>query len=292
MPLIPEPDRMEHIQRWLSIGRHLFDRRNFYGFWPPEMGFCMEMIPTLKRAGFHYVLVDSEHVEPMDAMRWEEIRYRPHIARHDGEEIIVVVRDRDLSNAQESGMDTGWFVHEIYERTKWCDFPALVTTCSDGDNGGWFRNTNMDANYWGAFYQPLMNAVRRNEAGCSPAFIHEYLHMYGAEGEVRVNRGAWNTGRHDGAGFVQWTGSQTQKDALARVNDVSMHFHRSCAKAEKKQVGAEVRKMLEEAAWHLLRAETSCNFYWGEDWVGRADADLDEAEKWIRNAEKGVGRKS
>jgi hypothetical protein len=27
--------------------------------------------------------------------------------------------------------------------------------------------------------------------------------------------------------------------------------------------------------WHLLRAETSCNFYWGEDWVDRAHSDLD-----------------
>ncbi|NCC51224.1 MAG: glycoside hydrolase family 57, partial [Spartobacteria bacterium] len=194
MPLTPEADRIEHVERWLKIGRHLFDRQRFYGFWPPEMGFCMEMIPMLKKAGFRYVLVDSEHVEPLEAMRWEEVRYRPHIAKYDGEEIIVVVRDRDLSNAQESGMDIGWFMYEVEERTRWCDFPALVTTCSDGDNGGWFRNTNMAANYWGAFYKPLMDKVRKNEAGFSPAFIHEYLNMYGAEGEVKVHTGAWNTG--------------------------------------------------------------------------------------------------
>jgi hypothetical protein len=32
---------------------------------------------------------------------------------------------------------------------------------------------------------------------------------------------------------------------------------------------------MEEAHWHLLRAETSCNFYWGESWIDRCHRDLD-----------------
>ena len=39
---------------------------------------------------------------------------------------------------------------------------------------------------------------------------------------------------------------------------------------------------LEEAHWRLLRAETSCNFYWGEDWVARCHADLDDVEAHLR----------
>ena len=31
---------------------------------------------------------------------------------------------------------------------------------------------------------------------------------------------------------------------------------------------------LDEALWHLLKAETSCNLYWGEEWVPRAHEDL------------------
>ncbi len=72
----------------------------------------------LKRHGFNYVMVDSIYIRPKREMRWEELRYRPYIARYDGEEIIVVPRDRDLSTAQQSGLDPGWFQHEIYERTK------------------------------------------------------------------------------------------------------------------------------------------------------------------------------
>ena len=113
LPLIPEADREEHLLRWQGLAQHLFWRTNFQGFWPPEMGFSMELIPLLKRFGYRYVLVDSHHVEPVGAMRWEEIRYRPHLARHGGEEIIVVVRDRELSNAQQTGMDAGWFMQEV-----------------------------------------------------------------------------------------------------------------------------------------------------------------------------------
>ena len=34
----------------------------------------------------------------------------------------------------------------------------------------------------------------------------------------------------------------------------------------------------------MLRAETSCNFYWGEAWVGRCNADLDEAASFLDQA--------
>src|ERR1041385_3350070 len=140
LPLIPPADWQEQLARWHGLARHLFWRSNFSGFWPPEMGFSMELIPLLKRLGYQYVLVDSPHVVPLTPMRWEEVRYRPHIARYGGEEIVVIVRDRELSDAQLSGMDTGWFMQEVHARTKHCDFAPLVTTATDGDNGGWFRN--------------------------------------------------------------------------------------------------------------------------------------------------------
>ncbi|NJP04227.1 MAG: glycoside hydrolase family 57 [Chloroflexaceae bacterium] len=274
LPLIPENDWEDQLGRWQGIGRHLFHRNDFAGFWPPEMGFCMEMIPMLKKMGYRYVLVDSKHVEPIDPMNWQEIRYRPHIAEYDGEEIIVVVRDRDLSDAQESGMNYGWFEHELHERTKWCDFPPLVTTCTDGDNGGWFRNATPKGNFWHVFYEEFMEQVRRGETAGRPIFISNYLDRFGAHGRVKVNTGAWNTGWHHGVGFVQWTGSQMQKDALERVRITSDALHELYA-----EMGDSYN--MEQARWHVLRAETSCNFYWGEAWVDRCHADLDQAWEFL-----------
>jgi len=278
LPLIPSADWDAQLERWLSIARHLFWRSHFPGFWPPEMGFCMELIPTLRRLGYQYVLVDSRYVEPVAPMRWEEVRYRPHVARYGGEEIIVVVRDRELSDAEESGMDCGWFMQEVHERTKFCDFPPLVTTSSDGDNGGWFRNSSAKGNFWGVFYRPLLDTVRRGETEVRPIFIEEYLRQHGAHGEVRVQTGAWNTGWHSGAGFTQWTGSQAQKDALERVAETSRAFH---ATEQAALAGGAnnptVLRRLTDAHWRLLRAQTSCNLFWGEAWVPRCHADLDES---------------
>ena len=285
LPLIPAADREEQLARWLGIGRHLFSRAHFSGFWPPEMAFCMELIPLLKRLGYRYVLVDSNHVEPIIPMRWEEIRYRPHLARYGDDEIVVIVRDRELSYAQEAGMDAGWFMWEVHERAKGCDFPPLVTTCTDGDNGGWFRNVNEKGNFWGVFYQPLLERVRRNETEVRPVFIDDYLNAHGTHGYVNIRDGAWNTGWHHGAGFLQWTGSQAQKDALQRVLQTSSTIHELRRRASSNQNNPQLPHEIEQALWHLLRAETSCHFFWGEAWVPRCHQDLDEAWSFVHRAE-------
>jgi hypothetical protein len=236
------------------------------------------MIPLQKRAGYRYVIVDSEYVDPLARMRWEEVRYQPHLARHGGEEMVVVVRDRDLSDAQLAGMDHGWFMSEVHERTKFCSFPPLVTTCSDGDNGGWFRNVSDKGNFWGIFYQPLLDWVRRGATEVRPIFIDDYLNQHGAHGEVHVRAGAWNTGWHHGGGFSQWTGSAAQRDALKRVAQTSQACHEELARAGGAGPESDARRQrLAEAHWRLLRAETSCNFFWGEAWLPRCHADLDAA---------------
>jgi len=276
LPLIPASDRPLHLERWLGICRHLFWRPRFQGFWPPEMGFSMELIPLLRAHGYRYVMVDSEHVEPVTSMSWQELRYRPHIARYGDEEIVVVVRDRELSNAQEAGMELDWFLKEVKERTKWCDFAPLVTTCTDGENGGWFRNPTEGANFWSAFYLPLLECFRSGHGKVAPTFISDYLNVHGAYGEVKVRTGAWNTGWHHGRAFTQWTGSKAQKDALnaVQLQNSAIAQVRTQLQELKPEGDDTVARNLEDATWHLLRAETSCNFYWGEAWVHRADADL------------------
>jgi alpha-amylase/alpha-mannosidase (GH57 family) len=285
LPLIPEADRTEQLRRWQGIGRHVFWRERFAGLWPPEMGFSMELIPLLKAMGYQYVLVDSEHVESVTPMEWTEVRYRPHIARYQDEEIVIVVRDRDLSNAQESGMEPDWFFNEVRERTRWCDFPPLVTTATDGENGGWFRNTTEGANFWSAFYRPLMEHVRRDDKVIEPIFITEYLDRFGAHGEVKVRTGAWNTGWHHGRDFTQWTGSLAQRQVLERIKDLSKRVHDTRWRAGELGVqDVAIKPLLEEALWRLLRAETSCNIYWGEAWVDKAEQDIAASEKALTRA--------
>ena len=285
LPLIPEEDWEPQLRRWQGTANHIFWRTDFHGFWPPEMGFCMELIPLLKRLGYRYALVDCENLEPLTPMSWTELRYRPHIARYQGEEIVVIPRDRTLSDSQESGMDCGWFMHEVHERVKNCEFPPLVTTCSDGENGGWFRNISEKGNFWGVFYLPLLEKARRGETEIRPIFIHDYLDKFGTYGEVKVRAAAWNTGWHNGIGFTQWTGSPLQKDALRRLKAVSEDVRKvRYEQAQQLFPNPAIERLLEESYWRVLRAETSCHFYWGEEWVHRATADLDDALRYLGRA--------
>ena len=117
--------------------------------------------------------------------------------------------------------------------------------------------------------------------GIRPAFISDYLDRYGADGWVTVNPGAWSTGEHHGAGFVRWTGSAAPRDALARVAQLSEAVH---ATADAVNGDATAAELGEQARWRVLRAQTSCNFFWGEGWVQRCDHDLDAATAHLDQA--------
>jgi 4-alpha-glucanotransferase len=277
LPLVPERDWPQQIERWRRIGGHLLGRDDVPGFWPPELAFTPRLIPHLRRAGYRWVIVDSEHVEAVTPMRWDELRYRPHIARHGDDEIIVVVRDRELSDAQESGMEVDWFLAEIAARTRHADsYVPLVVTATDGDNGGWFRNTTPGASFWSAFHDELMERVRAGASGgLRPAFVHGHLAGHAPYGEVTVREGAWNTGWHHGRDFTQWTGSERQRQALARVDALSARLDGALA------ADGHGDPMWDEAIHRLLQAQTSCNFYWGEAWVDRCHHDLDHVERLL-----------
>ena len=284
LPLIRPPDREEHLHRWRTMAGYLFAREHFPGFWPPELGFSMDLAPALCRHRCRYVIVDSEHVAALTPMRWEELRYRPHLAQFGGEQIVVVVRDRELSNAQESEMDPDWFISEVKARTQYCDFPPLVTTATNGENGGWFRNTTPGSNFWSGFHSGLMEKVRAGRAGgIRPTFISDYLERHGPHGWVTVDPGAWNAG----SGFVQWTGSPAQQQALTRVGELSEAVH--AARRNAIAIGAgnpDLYRRLEDALAMVLQAETSCNFFWGEAWVQRCHDDLDHATRHLEQAER------
>ncbi|MFZ1538167.1 MAG: glycoside hydrolase family 57, partial [Chromatiaceae bacterium] len=122
----------------------------------------------------------------------------------------------------------------------------------------------------------LLDRARAGRSPVAPTFISNYLNAYGPMGEVSVETGAWNTGWQDGRDFIQWTGSSSQKTALKALNLQNQALN--LARARIQDLGLEqdeaLARDLEEATWRLLRAETSCNFYWGEAWVDRSEADL------------------
>jgi len=241
----------------------------------------MEMIPALVKFGYRYVVCDVDHMESLEPMRWEKLRYRPHIARHGDAEIIVVPRDRELSNAQLSGFDPGWFAYEVGERTKHCtDFPALVTTFTDGENGGWFRNMTESAGFWGWFYKPMLDWQRSGTLALSQISINEYLDKFGAEARSRSTRAPGTRGTTT-AGASCSGPARAPEDRHRGAEEGEPALPRASLGPREKGGGPEGHHVLDRAYWHILRAETSCNFFWGTRWIHRSFEDLEEAERLI-----------
>ena len=82
---------------------------------------------------------------------------------------------------------------------------------------------------------------------------------------------------------MQWVGSGAQREALQRVAETSRMCHEARTEALRAgEQSAEFWRRFEQAQWRLLRAETSCNFFWGADWVHRCHQDLEAALQTLR----------
>lgn len=288
-PLIPHADWSEQ----LALGRAQMERifgRAPRGFWPPEMAFTMAMIPALVQAGYDYVVVDGVHVRPEDGI--SDI-FRPYIACHEGVCISVVPRDRDVSNAQESGLNPRWFRDEVLRRTAGSPRPdekRLVTTWSDGENGGWFRQTHEPSGFFGHFFAPYMEQVRDGTCPIIPVRLADYLGRVTPTAHAQVQTGAWNVGSTSGEDLSQWAGSERQCEAVAEVARLSARYWqlvRGPAAA-----AARCVEPLSRARRLILEAETSCFLFWGDSWIPYLHARTHDASLALDEADFALAQPS
>jgi len=294
-PLIPKEDWPEQLAYGRKRIAEVFGREP-QGFWPPEMAFMMEMIPAISQAGYRYIVVDSFHVKPLGLKQNERPDLlKAYFAEHGGVRIAVVPRNRDVSNAQESGMDSDWFTGEVLNKVRESpapDKPRLVCTWSDGENGGWFRRMDEGSGFWGWFFAPFMEKVRSG-GPIRPIKISEYLDKYPPRDPAHVQTGAWNVASTSGVDFSQWSGSETQKKGVTEVIEVSRKWWELSARAEAlpSPSGSPggARDKLSRARKLILEAETSCFLFWGDAWVPRLYERTNPARELLRQVEESLG---
>ncbi|MFQ5454959.1 MAG: glycoside hydrolase family 57 [Nitrospirota bacterium] len=287
-PLIPKEDWDAQLKNGREKLKELFGREP-KGFWPPEMAFTMEMIPFLKKNGYEYVIIDSVHIKPKKSMSKEDLVYSPHIAEYEDEEIVVIPRDRDISNAQESGLDLSWFENEVLHKTERVKRRALITSWTDGENGGWFRQIHEESGFWGHFFAPYMEKIKKRQSPVKTTSISEFIKKNPPSTRVDIKTGAWNVGSASGYDFSQWAGSESQKKAIKEVWDVSRLYHGTWKELKKtKKTGiAETEKaedILKRAEEFLLRSETSCYLFWGDAWLPSLYNEIISARELITEA--------
>lgn len=180
--------------------------------------------------------------------RWEELRCRRHIAEFGGVQIVVVVCDRDLTSAQESGMHTDRLLskHVRIQPPATCRhwLPRRATATTEMVPYHYTRQQPMEL-----LHTKLIDRPRGDQAsGLRLTFIADYHHTQARHGIVTLTRGAWSSGAHNGAGFVHWAGSAAQRAALQRADHVSRTVH-AARSSEREPL------QLEGAIWRVLRDE-------------------------------------
>lgn len=277
-PLIPKEDWPEQLTKGREVFKKVFGQAP-KGFWPSEMAFCMEMIPALVKAGYEYAVVDHVHVRPLDEKQPPDC-FKPYKASFGGAEIAIIPRNRDMSNAQESGLNPEWFLKESCRQIKASPKPEdirLLTTWSDGENGGWFRQMDDSAGFFGYFWDPLLEQIRSNSVEITPVRISDYLEDHPPTEYATVNTGAWNVGSTSGYDFAQWNGSGSQRKAIDELFKMSGRYW----ELKRRSLSPAEQVKLAEARRYILDAETSCYLFWGEAWLPKLYEKLNEARKYI-----------
>jgi len=286
-PLIPPEDWEDQLVSGRQIMEETFGRAP-RGFWPPEMAFCMDMVPALAKVGYEYVVVDSVHVKPAKKAAGRVDIYASHMARYNGASITVVPRDRDLSNAQESGLDPGWFANEVIRKVAELPDPRadrLVTTWSDGENGGWFRQMDEGAGFFGHYFAPYMERVRAADYPARPIHISEFLKAHAPRTEAFVQTGAWNVGPTSGYDFSQWSGSEARQKALQKIKELSGRYWQ--IRNSRTKLSEKEKEELSKARHMILEGETSCFLFWGDSWVPKLRERTDVAEELLGKVKPG-----
>lgn len=281
-PLIPPEDWEDHLGRGRQIITEVFGRAP-QGFWPSEMAFSAKMVPALVKAGYKYVIVDStllrsgdECVDPL----------RPYRLTVEDVSIIAVPRDQELSHAQAMGLDLPSFMETIQRRAQHllpAEPPCLITTWSDGENGGWFRQMHEQSGFFGHFFVPLMEHIAAGAIDVEPVCLGDFVteHPPTLDVELRdpppLPDGASNLGH--------WADLTAQQRALEHIHMLSARYHALAAATRGTCSDSQTVAALHDARALILEGESSCFLCWGESWLEklydrtrRAEALLDAAE--------------
>jgi 4-alpha-glucanotransferase len=279
-PVIPKEDWDEQLKQGKEIVEKVF-HQSPKGFWPSEMAFSMEMIPSLQKAGYVYAVIDHVHVKPKDQNQKGDCFF-PHKAHFEDAQIIVIPRNRDLSNAQESGMSAKWFLAESERKLQECPSSQsrrLITTWSDGENGGWFRQIDENAGFFGYFFAPLAQAMREKATNMQFIKIADFIKEVSKMDEAIVRTGAWNVASTSGFDFSHWNGSESQKRAINAFFATSQKYWHTVN--QKYSLTIDQRARLREAHQIILEAETSCYLFWGDAWIPKIYEKLNQANQLL-----------
>jgi hypothetical protein len=253
LPLIPHEDWEEQLRGEREVMETVLGRVP-KAYWPPEAVFSMEMVPALVDAGYEYVLLGSstlvtEDDQPVDPYRTYQLSYK-------GDSITVVPWDAGFSQAQEQGLDAPWLADELRSKLSQSpasDAPYLLTSCSDVENGEWFRREDEEEGFFGHFFSPYMEFCETGEFPIRPENLTQYIRRHPVKqavslrNDITSNRSTWDY-------------PAEQKTAFDRSFTVSERYWSLVRTSGAATLGIS-REALAQARKLILQAQGSCYLF-------------------------------
>jgi hypothetical protein len=240
------------------------------------------MIPYLVEAGYRQVLCEGLHVRPeQHDLNDHEIYYRAFIAGEKGSKIVIIPRDSYLSKAQQGGTNINWFCGVVDRTLSEFQGPALVTTLTDGENGGWFLIEDELEQFWGHFFKPYMERLREDRTILRPTSLAAFTNQYPPELNADVETGTWeyDSNRPYETVFENWLKT---KDHRAMKDEISKISNEVRNQLEKNPPLA-VLVQLKMAHDQILRAEASDNLYYKNGWLWKSRDALARVQALLNN---------
>ncbi len=172
LPLIPKQDWDIQLRSERNIIEASFGHQA-KGYFSPGGLFTQEMISYLIEAGYQFALLPRRALLNMDGKPVD-----PYRAYQLDNNFIVFAIDEGFSYAQEHFVEAHWFADEVLNGTGLApesDSPYVVTSCSDGENGNWFRRSDEENGFFGHFFAPYMEFCETGEFPIRPVNIFKYL---------------------------------------------------------------------------------------------------------------------
>ena len=280
-PSVFRKDAKVHLTKALSLYKKVFGSGPA-GIWPPEGAVSREIIPLLSRAGIKWAASDEgillESFGKESSCR-EDLIYNAFTASTGGEEIDMVFRDADISNAvsfKYSQMPAEEAAHELMDsiknisKTVSAAGKSIVAVILDGENP-WPYYADGGMRFLTEVYRKIISDKKTELVT-----IGEYLSSCGRKKKINgLFSGSWIN-----RGFDKWRGSPQKNTAwkyLEKARDDLMTSGSGKAKAM-------------EA---LCIAEGSDWFWWYDDFGSKLDLVFDKLfRRHLASIYTSIGKKT
>jgi len=232
------------------------------GMWPAEGSVCPEAIPLFEKAGVKWIATDEGILAKSGVKgKREDYLYQPYTAEHDGSNITMVFRDREISDligfsyAKMNGDDAvNDFLSKVSAAFSMTNLEnPLITVLLDGENAWEHYEENGKK-----FLTSLLSGLRKS--GIKTTTISSYLAEHPPKNKItKLHSGSWID-----SNYRIWIGKDQKNQAWGYVKRTVDELG--------KKLSAVLRKD-DRSAKELLALETfgaAC----GSDWFWWFDDDF------------------